>query len=233
VVAQLVDDAPAAAGDPARMSSRLRWCLVWSVAFGVAEAAVVVYLRRLCYPEQPLDGPLFPLRVVEPLVLTTELLREAATLLMLLGVAFLAERRPVRRFAVYALCFGVWDLVYYAVLLLLLGWPASLLEWDVLFLLPVPWAAPVLAPVLVSLALVACALVLLRRVGELAPSPMRRRDWWIEAGCGALILTSFVWNTDAILGQEPPRTYPWWLFLAGWLGGLGWFAHRMRSARPA
>jgi hypothetical protein len=172
------------------------------------------------------------LRLVEPLVLSTELLREAATLLMLLGVAFLAERRPVRRFAVYALCFGVWDLVYYAALVLLLGWPASLLEWDVLFLIPVPWAAPVLAPVLVSLALVGGALALLRRVDVRAPSPMRPVDWWIEACCGALILASFVWNTGAVLGLEPPRTYPWWLFLAGWLGGLAWFARRMRDPRP-
>ncbi len=213
------------------MRRLLAWLTLWSVAFGVAEAAVVVYLRRLCYPDQPLDGPLFPLRLVEPLVLGTELAREAATLLMLLGVAFLAERRPLRRFAVFALCFGAWDLVYYAVLKLLLGWPASLLEWDVLFLIPAPWAAPVLAPVLVSLALVATALPILRRIDADAPAPFSPRDWCIEAGCGALILASFLWNAVPVARGELPGAFPWWLFLAGWLGGVAWFARRWQARR--
>jgi hypothetical protein len=80
--------------------------MLWSAAFGLCEGAVVVYLRRLCYPDQPDDGPLFPLRVVEPVILRTEQWREAGTLLVLLGVALLAERRPLRRFAVFAFSFG-------------------------------------------------------------------------------------------------------------------------------
>jgi hypothetical protein len=208
----------------------LLWLTLWSTAFGACEGAVVVYLRRLCYPGQPDTGPLFPLRLVDPLILHTEVLREAATILMLFGVAFIAERRPLRRFAVFAFCFGVWDVVYYLALYALLGWPASLMDWDVLFLIPAPWAAPVLAPVLVSLGLVGGAAVLLARVDDVAPSPFRPRDWSTQGACGAVILWSFLWSARAIERSELPHPYPWWLFLAGWLGGLCAFTLRLRTA---
>jgi len=107
-------------------------------------------------------------------VVLVEVAREAATLLMLLGVAMLAERRPLRRFAAFAFCFGVWDIVYYVMLRAAIGWPASLLEWDILFLIPAPWTSPVLAPVLVSLALIGAAVLILRRIGDATPSPSGR-----------------------------------------------------------
>ena len=216
-----------------RASTRAQvvWMTVWASAFGVAEAAVVVYLRRLCYPGQPDDGPLFPLRVVDPLILRVEMAREAATLLMLLGVCMLAERRPLRRFAVLAFCFGVWDLVYYGTLHAALGWPHGLMEWDVLFLIPEPWSSPVLAPVLVSLALVGTSTLVLARIGETTPSPFRIGDWLLESACGALIIWSMLWNAQTVERQEPPGAFPWWLFLAGLLGGLAvfWSALRRRA----
>src|SRR5262249_49598508 len=113
-----------------RMSARakLAWLTVWSLAFGLVEGAVVTYLRRLVYGGQPLDGPLFPLRVFAAPVLATELAREPATLVMLAGVAAVAERRFERRFAAFAFCFALWDLGYYAMLKLAIGWPRSVLE---------------------------------------------------------------------------------------------------------
>ena len=204
---------------------------VWAAAFGVAEAAVVVYLRRLCYPGQPDDGPLFPLRVVDPLILRVEMAREAATLLMLLGVCLLAERRPLRRFAVFAFCFGVWDLVYYGALHAALGWPHSLMEWDVLFLIPEPWSSPVLAPVLVSLALVGTSTLVLARIGEHTPNPFRLRDWLLEGACGAVIIGTMLWNAQTVEQQLLPRAFPWWLFLAALLGGLAVFWSALRRSR--
>ena len=214
-----------------RSRALLFWLTLWSTAFGVTEGAVVVYLRRLCYPGQPDDGPLFPLRVVDPLVLRTEMFREAATLVMLLGVACVAERRPLRRFAAFAFCFGVWDIAYYAVLAGLIGWPAGLLEWDVLFLVPAPWSAPVLAPVLVSLGLVGGAVAVLSGLDERARSPLRPVDWAGQVACAGLILWSFLWNAGPVDRQEPPGAFPWVLFLAGLGGGLAWFAWRWRGAR--
>jgi hypothetical protein len=212
-----------------RSRAPLLWLTAWSAAFGVCEGAVVVYLRRLCYPGQPPSGPLLPLPEIDTPLLRTEMAREAATLLMLLGVAMLAERRPLRRFAAFAFCFGVWDLVYYAFLHVALGWPASVMDWDVLFLIPKPWASPVLAPVLVSLALVGASALLLRR-DEAASSPLRAGDWLGQIACGALIVGSFLWNAETVDRCEPPGAFPWWLFLAGLIGGLLVFGRALRRA---
>lgn len=97
-----------------------------------------------------------------------------------------------------------------------------------LFLLPVPWSAPVLAPVLVSLALVGCGALVLGRPED-APSPLRPRDGWALSLGGALILASFVWHAGPVARGELPGAYPWWLFQVGWLGGLAWFAWRWRA----
>jgi hypothetical protein len=207
------------------------WLVAWAIAFGMVEGAVVTYLRRLFYAGAMLDGPLFPLRIAEPAVLATEVAREAATLVMLAAVAFLAERRPARRFAAFGLCFGLWDLTYYALLKTAIGWPHGLLEWDILFLIPAPWASPVLAPMLVSATLIAGALVILLRTDETGSSPLRPRDWWVLCGCGLPILASFFWNTTRIARMEMPGRYPWWLFLVGWLAGTGWFARAWRNGR--
>lgn len=209
-------------------SRLLFWCTLFGVAFGYIEGSVVVYLRELLYPE----GFGFPLEEIPARLLRVEIAREAATLLVLGAFARLAATGGVRRLSVFALCFGIWDLVYYLTLKLWLDWPASILDWDVLFLIPVPWVAPVLAPVLVSLALVAAAVVILR-ASELSIRPV---DWMVEATAGVLIVASFFTNTPALVAGDAPRSYPWALFSVGWVGGIAWFAVRALrsvSARPA
>ena len=202
----------------------LTWAAVFALAFGYLEGAVVVYLRRLVYP----DGFRFPLVALDPELVRIEIAREAATILMLLGAAALASADRVRRFGVFAFCFGLWDLGYYAALKLLLDWPASLLDWDVLFLIPLPWLSPVLAPVLVSLALIGAGAALAGQPEGRDWSFLRPRDWWIETAAGLVIIASFLGSLPAVRDGAVPTSYPWWLFLVGWLGGLGWFAHRWR-----
>ncbi len=199
----------------------LLWCAVFATAFGVIEGAVVVYLREIYYPE----GFGFPLREMAPRLLLTELVREAATILLLLAAAMLAERRPLRRFAVFAFCFGVWDITYYAALKAFLGWPPSLLTWDILFLIPLPWTGPVLAPALVSLALVAAAIALLRRPKDSAPF-LRPVDWAVEVVAGLVVIASFLWNAPDLAGSEASLSYPWWLFAIGYGGGVLWILRR-------
>ena len=80
-----------------------------------------------------------------------EQLREASTLVMLIAVAFLGGRSARERWGVFLAAFGVWDIFYYVWLYALIRWPPSLMTMDVLFLIPVPWVAPVLAPVVVAL----------------------------------------------------------------------------------
>jgi hypothetical protein len=227
------------------------WLTVFSVAMGFLETAVVVYLRELYYPA----GFAFPLAPIKPSLAVTELLREAATLLMLLGVGVLAGRTAVQRFAFSIYAFAVWDIFYYVFLKLLLDWPESLFTWDILFLIPVPWVGPVLAPVLVSLTMIAVAVLavgLEKRGFTVQFGAPVRSMWWL--GC-ILILISFVWdyaryvqdNQQVIwtassrkdLFSEAPRyvpeTFNWWLFGLGeslLLIGIGcWIWHVFRQ-RP-
>ena len=191
------------------------------------EAAVVVYLRATYYPH----GFAFPLTLMPGGMTAIEIGREAATLVMLLGVAMLAGTERWERVLAFCVSFGVWDLAYYAWLWLLLGWPPSLLTWDVLFLIPVPWIGPVLAPVIVSTVLVSGGLLLLRRGtrGESIRFPMSLR---MLALTGALlVLASFMLDFRVVLRQMEPPPFRWGLFGTGialWLAALA-LALRGRS----
>ena len=92
-------------------------------------------------------------------LLTVEVCREAATLVMLMSVAVLAARHFRERWAIFLWCFAIWDASYYAGLWATIGWPQSLTTSDVLFLIPVPWMAQVWFPLLVCLLTVAAVLL--------------------------------------------------------------------------
>ena len=194
------------------------------------ESAVVVYLRAIYYPQ----GFAFPLAPLPPGMVAIEIGREAATLVMLLGVAMLAGTRPWERFLAFCVSFGVWDLFYYVWLWLLVGWPPSLLTWDVLFLIPVPWTGPVLAPVLVSVLLVLGGLLLWRKGarGEPVRFPIPLR---VLALTGALlVLGSFVLDFRLVLRQMEPPPFRWGLFGIGMsLGVVALVLAVREQSRPA
>ena len=122
----------------------------YSIAMALLEAAVVVYMRRLYYPDNLLE--LFPLQFLRDYDPILELSRGVATVVMILTVALLAERKTLTRsFAAFVFVFGVWDLFYYVWLKVLIDWPRSWLEWDVLFLIPMVWLGPWICPALISL----------------------------------------------------------------------------------
>jgi len=204
----------------------LLWCLILATAFGVIEGAVVVYLREIYYPQ----GFAFPLKEMSPRLTAIEIVREAATIVLLLAAAMLAQRRPVRRFAVFAFCFGVWDIVYYLALEALLGWPPGLLTWDILFLIPLPWIGPVLAPVLVSLALITAGAAILRTPEDAKPF-LRPVDWVVESLAGLVVIGSFLWNVPNLGSDEAALAFPWWLFAIGYVGGILWIVGRARVPR--
>jgi len=89
------------------------------------------------------------------------------------------------------LIFAVWDLFYYVWLKVLLDWPATLMDWDVLFLIPVAWASPVLYPVLISMAMFAFAVAMLYRSAQDRPLRVTRGDLlgWLTAA--VIIVVSF------------------------------------------
>ena len=121
---------------------------IFAIAMGFLEAAVVIYLRELFYP----NGFDFPLRgFLNPSILGVEWIREFATVVMLAAIAVLAGKKFYERFAYFLYAFAIWDIFYYISLKATLDWPSSFLTWDLLFLIPWPWIGPVLTPVLWSI----------------------------------------------------------------------------------
>ncbi len=148
---------------------RIRWqalmaLALFAVAFGYVEAAVVVYIRAsigllpgfqgTLAEVRQLSAALYrqPIRDIQlpPALTQVEVVREAATMVMLISVAFVAGRSRLERWTAFLWCFAIWDIVYYLGLRLTVGWPYSLLSPDVLFLIPVPWISQVWFPLLVS-----------------------------------------------------------------------------------
>jgi hypothetical protein len=142
-----------AGGERVSALRTLSWLTLYGVSMACLEAVVVVYLRQHYYPDDLLA--IFPPRALSEIALAIEIVREAATMLMILSVAALAQRDPRRIFAAFAYVFGVWDVFYYVWLKVFLGWPVSWTEWDILFLIPWAWLGPWLTPVLIALLFVA------------------------------------------------------------------------------
>ena len=148
------------------------WVTFFSIAMGFMESAVVIYLRRIYYPQ----GFSFPLAPIDPNIAVVELLREAATIIMLLGVGVLAGKKNAERFAWFIFSFAVWDIFYYVFLYVCLGWPASLMTWDILFLIPVPWVGPVITPVIISFTMILFAFTVICYSGNGYKVGLKRRE---------------------------------------------------------
>ena len=217
--------------------------VLFAVAFGYVEAAVVVYLRHVyeplrqaLYPDG-VAGDLFPLIPLSQLssehlrLLRVELGREAATILMLSGAGLLAARERRQWIAGFGIAFGVWDISFYAFLKVLLDWPASFLTWDILFLIPVPWVGPVLAPVIVSVVMIVCGLIALRCDWDGRPIEATASHWIGFIGAALVIIASFTCSYRTLLAGAPPEHFNWTLFSAGLLAGTATFAHA-RLKRP-
>jgi len=142
-------------------------CLVaFAVAMAFAEAAVVVYLREIVG-----SGPIFPMKEIPPLLVAVEVSREAATIVMLMSVAFLSFRGEARRMGAFLLLFAVWDVFYYLWLYVTIGWPGGIADWDVLFLIPLPWVGPVWSVLLINSGMIAFSVPFLRAPEEARFAP--------------------------------------------------------------
>lgn len=181
------------------------------MAFGFLEAAIVVYLRRILYPE----GFLFPLVRMPSDIFYVECVRETCTLAMLVCLGMLCARGGTARLSAIMVVFGAWDIFYYFGLTLFLGWPSSLLTWDLLFLIPIPWVAPVLAPILVSVALLGCGSWILIQDEKKKIPRITGLDWVLAIAGGALVLTSLMWHGNKSWAGEEPSEFPWILFATG------------------
>ena len=201
------------------------WLSTFAIAFAFVESSVVVYLRAIYYP----DGFEFPLRLIGDGHLVVELVRECATIVILVAAGVLAGKTAWERFGFFLLGFGVWDIFYYVWLKVFLDWPATLADWDVLFLIPVPWIGPVVAPVLISLLMVVCGILIVIRVssGQLfEPGPP---SWILSICATVIILYSFMGDLAATLRGAMPQPYDYWLLVVGlalYGGAFGLACHR-------
>ena len=200
------------------MKEAKRWLTVAAYAVGMAwvESAVVFYLRTLSDRIDP--HQVEPLPRVDGLA-SVELIREAATLLMLITVGMLAGKNWRSRWGYAAIAFGVWDIFYYVFLKVITGWPNSLNDWDILFLLPLPWWGPVIAPVLIASLMIVWG-TLASQWEHQRPFRSEWRAWGLNfAGC-SLALYVFMEDAIRVVGQGEdalrmmlPVRFDWPLFL--------------------
>jgi hypothetical protein len=203
------------------MSDKSDWNRWWMVviyagAMAWVESAVVFYLRSMIDRIEPYQPD--PLPVIGGFALV-ELPRELATMVMLFAVGFLAGRTWRARFGYAVIAFGVWDIFYYVFLKMICGWPHSLFDWDVLFLLPMPWWGPVLAPVLISLLLILWGTFASQFERKHPPMLSNLRPWVLNFAGVALALYVFMADSiaaahrglDAIRAVLPER-FNWPLF---------------------
>jgi hypothetical protein len=213
--------------------------IMWAVAFAFVEAAVVEYLRALYYPLHK-GGFLFPLMTASQIQamgdehwrrLLIEVGRELCTLIMLAGVGAMAGRNRREAWAHFMIAFGVWDIFFYLWLKVFLNWPAGVMTWDLLFLVPVPWVSPVLAPVLISLTMIGAGVVILWFERRGCPLIVSWADWALMTGGGFTVIVAFCWDYRNIMQGGMPNPFLWPLFLLGLGVGLGTFVAAWRR-RP-
>jgi hypothetical protein len=205
------------------MTLRGRWTAVAIFAAGMAwvEASVVMYLRYFLDRVDPYQTNPFPI-VAE--IGWIEPVRELATLLMLVIVGWLAGNFSASGLGYFLVAFGVWDIFYYAFLNIMGGWPDSLLDWDVLFLIPLPWWAPVAAPVLIASTMIVFGTVMIK--GASGGERVHLSWWELMAGLLGTLFALLVFMWDAIsrlpdgtaaAANALPERFMWPAFLASLL----------------
>ncbi len=195
--------------------------VAYAVAMAYVESAAVLYLRTIYGGVDPVGSRHTPFNPL-PDFLAVEVGREAATIVMLAAVGWLAGRGVAGQLGGFAVAFGVWDIFYYVFLWVFSGWPPSPLAPDVLFLIPLPWWGPVISPALIALLMVVGGgLAMAREAGDGLPAPGPLASLLMAAGA-LLCLTAFM--ADALLAL--PRSleeavlarsgaFPWAVYLAG------------------
>ncbi|MBW8039030.1 MAG: hypothetical protein FVQ85_03425 [Planctomycetes bacterium] len=213
--------------------------VIFSIAFAYIESAVVVYLRVIFHP----DGFIFPLSNVDTILqhkalLLTEIGREAATMVLILTFAWLSGRNLQQRFAYFLTIFAVWDIFYYvwlkvfsAGLQAIPDWPVSIMDWDILFLIPITWASPVLAPVLSSIVMLVFAMIILYRDCCGKPIKAGRIEWIGFIAAAVIVVISFCLPGPHIAEPNYQSYFYWPVFVAGLLAAIALFVRCMLKSK--
>jgi hypothetical protein len=134
---------------------------VFAVSMGYLETSVAYYERLVLGITPSYNLDVLPKFSHEHLIV--EQLREISTILMLFAVGVLVGKSTIEKIAVFLFCFGVWDISYYIFYYLLIQWPTSLFTIDLLFLVPVPWIAPIILPIAISVIMITVSIYVIIR----------------------------------------------------------------------
>lgn len=233
------DDRPGPPAGTAKKSALITglWVVIFALAFAWVESAVVVYLREIFF-----DGSFsFPLvtqwedaRLIVTNLTYIEFGREISTIIMLWAAGYLAGKNGLERFCYFMIAFGLWDIFYYVWLWVMVGWPESLMTWDLLFFVPLPWVGPVITPVLIALAMTVAGSLIIYFQEKGYTIHWRWYDWVIELLCGLLMIVAFCWDWKNIIrlpggvGRTGlPNPFAWWLYLPAYLFAAAYFSARL------
>lgn len=195
--------------DKFAVKRRITYVVIFAIAMGLMEAICVVYIRQIIFPPDGVitDTPLGNFNF------TYEIIRESITIIMLTTMALLAAFNWRTRLAMFFLAFGTWDLFYYIGLKIFLNWPDSIMNWDTLFLIPIPWYSPVLVPVLISVYFIFGSIFTIMHEGNGTRLKFSPVVVLLQFLAFCIWLFSFMNNTSYIneFGYEDVK-YSWGLF---------------------
>jgi hypothetical protein len=193
------------------IKKKLLIIFLFGIAMGFLEAIIVVYLRELYYP----NGFNFPLEVIPPFILLAEIVRELCTMIMLITLSWLAGRNKLEIFSYFLFSFAIWDIFYYIALKIFLNWPESFFTWDILFLIPVTWISPVIAPIICSTAMILLSVIILS-VTQKSNFKITKIEWSLIWTSAFVIFISFIWDfQNLLLPNFVPQHFQWEIFSAG------------------
>ena len=184
---------------------------IFGIAMGFLEAAVVVYLRDIIYPE----GFCFPLKDIPVNLLFVELGREVATIIMLITIGIIAGKTLIEKFSYFLFSFGIWDIFYYIWLKVSLNWPPSLFTDDILFLIPIHWVGPIIAPVIVSLTMITFSLITVYFLDKGYIFKPNKFDWLLICITCIIIFISFILDFPQMIAHKISSPYRWELLITG------------------
>ena len=200
------------------MHRKLRWVGLFAIAMAYVESATVVYIRHIYgISDLLLDIPTF-----DPVIAQIEVGRELATIVMLMAVGWAVGKSLQSRLSYTFIIFGVWDIFYYIWLRLFIGWPNSLFSPDILFLIPLPWWGPVIAPVLIACLMVSGGIFAV--IGEDKGRKIRFSAFDLTTLIAGVLIMLYSFMEDALsimpadvdtLAQLRPTTFNWPIYILG------------------
>jgi hypothetical protein len=201
----------------------LIWSAIFAISMGFFESSVVIYLREIAYP----NGFCFPIQTLKNPLLLVEIFREIFSLIMLVSVSFLIGKRGIEKLAWFLYNFAIWDIFYYVFLKIFIGWPDSFLTMDLLFMLPVVWKGPVLAPLIASVVMILLSVVLLNFSAKIRYLHFKFKELLFLILGSIFIFVSFtidqfiygsetnITNTESSIGNYSSEKYYWPIFGIG------------------